>query len=73
MKNGDIPRISKYKDIFPKNYTPNWSEKVLWFEKLKILCPGLMLLMILMEKKLLEHFTMKNCKNQIKKSLELTK
>ena len=27
--------------------------------------------MILMEKKLLEHFSKKNCKNKIKKSLEL--
>ena len=30
-----------------------------------------MLLMILMEKKLLEHFSKKNCKKKIKKSLEL--
>ena len=37
----------------------------------KILCPGLMLLMILIERRLLKHFTKKNCKKQIKKSLEL--
>ena len=30
-----------------------------------------MLLMILMEKKLLEHFTKPNCKKQIKMNLEL--
>ena len=25
---GDIVRISKYKKIFPKGYTPNWSGEV---------------------------------------------
>ena len=25
---GDIVRISKYKNIFAKGYTPNWSEEV---------------------------------------------
>ena len=25
-KNDDIVRISKYKNIFAKDYTPNWSE-----------------------------------------------
>ena len=42
-------------------------KKLLWLKKLKILCHGLMLLTILMERK----FTKKNCKKQIKKSLEL--
>ena len=32
-----------------------------------------MLLIILMEKKLLEHFTKTNCRNQSKKNLELQK
>ena len=45
----------------------------LGLKKLKILCRGYMLLMILMKKKLLELFTKKNCKKQIKKSLELKK
>ena len=42
-------------------------------KKFKILCRGHMLLVILKENKLLEHFTKKNCKkkNQIKKRLEL--
>ena len=26
FKIGDIVRISKYKNIFPKGYVPNWSE-----------------------------------------------
>ena len=48
-------------------------KKFLWLKRLKILCLGHMLLMILMEKKLLEHFTKTNCKKQIKKNLELKK
>ena len=56
FKIGDIVRISKHKYIFANGL------KFLWFRKLKILCYGPMLLMILIEKKLLEHFTKKNWK-----------
>ena len=28
LKFGDCVRISKYKNIFAKGYTPNWSEEV---------------------------------------------
>ena len=28
FKVGDHARISKYKTIFPKGYTPNWSEEI---------------------------------------------
>ena len=45
FKVSDRIRISKYKNIFAKGYTPNWSEEVL-LKKLKILFLGLMLLMI---------------------------
>ena len=48
-------------------------KKFLWLKKLKIPCCGHMLLMIIMEKKFLEHFMKTNCKKQIKKYLELTK
>ena len=41
--------------------------------KLKKLCRGNMLLMILMEKKLLERFTKTNRKKQIKKSFQVIK
>ena len=61
-------RISKYKNIFAKGYTPNWSEEVF---VTKILCHRHMLLTVLTEKKFLEHFTKMNCKNQIKKNLGL--
>ena len=47
---GDHVRISKYKNIFVKAYTPNWSEEVLLSKALIIQFHGLMLLMILMVK-----------------------
>ena len=35
FKNGDIVRISKYKNIFVKGYVPNWSEEVFVIKKVK--------------------------------------
>ena len=73
FKIGDIDRTSKDKNMFVKSYTPRFSEDVLMIKKLKVLCRGLMLLVILMVKKLLEGFTKKNCKKQCKKILKLKK
>ena len=59
FKVDDHVRISKYKNIFAKEYTPNWPEEVFVIKelkKLKIQFRGHMLLMISMVKKLLEHF-----------------
>ena len=53
----DHVRISKYKNIFAKGYTPNWSEEVFVIKKFRNT-----VMMILMVKKLLEHFMKKNCK-----------
>ena len=44
FKVGDYVRISKYKNIFAKGYTPNWSEEVFVISKIKIQFLGLMLL-----------------------------
>ena len=44
FKVGDYVRISKYKNIFAKGYTPNWSEEVFVITKLKIQFIGLTLL-----------------------------
>ena len=33
FKIGDHERISKFKNIFAKNYVPNWSEKVFLIKK----------------------------------------
>ena len=35
FKIGDIVRISKYKNIFSKGYTSNWSEEVFVIKKVK--------------------------------------
>ena len=35
FKVGDRVRISKYKNIFAKGYTPNWSEEVFVVKKVK--------------------------------------
>ena len=69
FKNGDIVRISKYINIFAKSYIPNWSEEMFVIKKVKNTTVDI--LVIVMEKKLLERFTKKYCKKKIKKSLEL--
>ena len=65
FKIGDIVRISKYKNIFAKGYTLNWSEEAFMIKRIKntVLCTTLM------KKKLLELFTKKNCitKNKSKR------
>ena len=53
---GDHVRISKYKSIFAKDYALNWSAEGFVIKKLEIQFHGYMPLMILMGKKLLEHF-----------------
>ena len=68
FKIGDIVRISKYEAMFQIGL-----KKFLLLKKLKTLFRGHMLLVILKAKKLLERFTKKNCKKQIKKGLELKK
>ena len=66
----DRVRISKYKTIFAKGYIPNWSDEVFDISKMKNSVHGHMLLMILMVKKLLEHFMKKNYKRLINKNSE---
>ena len=73
FKVGDTVRISKYKNIFAKGYTPNWSEEIFVIKKVKNTVPWINVIMILMEKKLMERFTKTNYKKQTKKSLELKK
>ena len=67
FKVGDHVRISKYKNIFAKGYTPNWSEEIFVITVpccsiFVIQFHGHMTLMIIMVTKLLEHFMKKNCK-----------
>ena len=39
FKVGDHVRISRYKDVFTKGYTPNWSEEVFIIKKVKNTVP----------------------------------
>ena len=39
LKNGDFVRISKYKNIFTKDYALNWSEEVFVIKKIKNTVP----------------------------------
>ena len=64
-------RISKYKNIFAKEYTPNQSGDIFVKEKSKILFYGHILLVIIRVKRLLELLIKKNDKN--KQSLYLKK
>ena len=61
------------KMFLPKVILQISPKKILWLKKLKLLCRGLMLLMILTGTKVLGCSMKNNCKKQIKKSLELRK
>ena len=39
FKVGDHVRISKYKNIFGKGYTPNWNEEIFVVKKIKYTVP----------------------------------
>ena len=73
FKIADTVRILKYKNIFSKAYVTNWSKDISVIKKVKTLCQGHMLSVILKTNKLLERFTKKNYKKQIKKNLEMKK
>ena len=70
---GDRVRISKYKNIFAKGYTLNWSEEVFVIKKVKKTVPWSYVITDLDGEELLEHFMKKNSKRQVKKNLELKK
>ena len=55
FKDDDHVRISQYKNIFAKGYTPNWSEKVFVIKNVKNTVPCTYIINDLMVKKLLEH------------------
>ena len=64
FETGDHVRISKYKNIFSKGYTPNWSEEIFIVNKIQSTVPWTYL-MIYMVKKLKEVFMEKNYKKLI--------
>ena len=72
FKVGDRVRISKYKNIFAKEYTQNWSEEVFVSKRKNTVLWSYVISDLNGEPKL-EVFMKKNFKNQIKKNLEQKK
>ena len=70
FKVGDHVRISKYKNIFAKGYTQNWSEEVFVVSKIKNTVPWTYVISDLNGEKVPEVYMKKNCKKLVKKNLE---
>ena len=70
---GDNVAISKYRDIFAKGYVPNWSEQVFVKSNTNTKSTVPWTLVILTEKKLLDIFSRKNCKNTNQKEFRVEK
>ena len=70
FKADDNVRISKYKNIFEKDYVSNWSDEVFVIKKI---VPWTYVIMILTEKKSLERFAKKNSKKQNQKEFRIKK
>ena len=73
FKTEDIVGVSTHKAILQKFTFQISLKKFLLLKKLNILCRGHMLLMVLVQKKLLDFLTKADCRKQVKKRLELKK
>ena len=74
FKIGDIVRVSKYKNIFAKSYTPKWSEVVFVIKNFKNTVPWTCIINNLIGEKTVRTFYEKELqKEQIKNNLELKK
>ena len=73
FKVGDHIRILRHINIFTKCYVRNWSDEVFVIKKIKILCRGHMLLVILVEKNSLKRFMKKYCKKHFKEEFRVEK
>ena len=70
FKVGDHVRISNYKNIFAKGYTPNSSEEVFIISKIKNTVPWTYVINDLNGEEIIGTFNEKNCKRLIKKNSE---
>ena len=73
FKVGDTVRISKYKNIFAKGYTPNWSEEIFVIEKVKNTVPWVYVINDLNGEEIIGISFEKNYKKPINKNLEQKK
>ena len=72
-KFGDHVRISKYKNIFAKGYSPNWSKEAFIISKIKNTVPGTYVINDLNGEEIIGTFYEKGLQRLIKKNLELKK
>ena len=70
FKVGDHVRISKYKNIFAKGYTPNWSEEMFMIKRIKNTVPWTSVINELNGEETIGTFYEKELQRQIKKNLE---
>ena len=70
FKFGDHVRIPKYKNIFAKGHTSNWSQEIFVIKKFKNTVPWTYVISDLNGEKFIGTFYENNCKKQIKNNLE---
>ena len=73
FKIGDVVRISKYKNIFARDYDSNWSEEVFVIKKIKNFVLWIHVISDLKSEEIVGTFYKKDGQNQIKKNLEVKK
>ena len=73
FKAGDDVRISKYKSIFAKGQTPNWSEKVFVVSKIKNIVPWAYVINNLNGEEIIGTFYEKELQNANQKEFRIEK
>ena len=73
FKVGDHVRISKYKNIFAKGYTPNWSEEVFVVSKIKNTVPWTYVIKDLNSKEIIGTFYEKELQNTNQQEFRIEK
>ena len=73
FKIGDHVRISKYKNIFAKVYTPNWSEEVFAISKIKNTVPSTYLINDLNDEEITGSFYEKELQETNQKEFRIEK
>ena len=73
FKVGDHVRISKYKNIFAKGYTPNWSEEDFVIKKVKNTVPWAYIINDLNDEEIIGTFMKKNYKKTNQKQFRIAK
>ena len=73
FKVGDHVRISKYKNVFAKGYTPNWSEKIFVVNKVKNTVPWTYLINDLSREEIIGSFYEKELQKTHQKEFKIEK